>query len=96
MQEIDKMYGTMHEASEEKFVDTVNEMIARKKTTTALQRRRKNYGYSQRELAEKSGVNLRTLQQYELGAKDIGKASVSTVIALAKVLGCKVEDIMES
>lgn len=96
MEEIGKLYGTLHEASEEKFVDTANEIIARKKTATILQRRRKNCGYSQRELAERSGVNLRTLQQYELGAKDIGKASVSTVIALAKVLGCQVEDIMEA
>ena len=43
----------------------------------------------------KSGVNLRTLQQYELKTKDIGKASVQTVIALAAVLGCPIEDLLE-
>ena len=54
---------------------------------TKLQELRKNIGYSQRELAEKSGVNLRTLQQYELKAKDINKAA-TTLLALSKTLGC--------
>lgn len=95
MKEIYKMYETLHEASEDKFVDTANEIIARKKTSTALQRQRKKCGYSQRELAEKAGVNLRTLQQYELGAKDIKKASAAAVLSIANVLGCRVEDLME-
>ena len=46
-------------------------------------------------MAEKSGVNLRTLQQYELKAKDISKASVQTMVSLANVLGCRVEDFLE-
>ena len=40
-------------------------------------------------------VNLRTLQQYEHGTKDINKASVSSVYALAKTLNCNVEDLLE-
>ena len=60
-----------------------------------MRQQRKKCGYSQRELAEKSGVNLRTLQQYELKTKDIGKASVRTVMALANVLGCRIEDLLE-
>ena len=52
--------------------------------------------YSQRELAEKSGVNLRTLQQYELKAKDINKAATTTLLALSKTLGCKIEDLLEN
>lgn len=94
MQDILKLYSTLHEASEDKFVDTVNSIIMRKENPTKLQQQRKKYGYSQRELAEKSGVNLRTLQQYELGSKDISKASVSNVLALANTLGCKVENII--
>ena len=90
-----KLYSTLHEAAEEKFVDTVNAIIRRKNTPAKLQQQRKRCGYSQKELAEKSGVNLRTLQQYELKTKDISKASVQTVLALADVLGCRVEDLME-
>ena len=93
--EVEKLYPTLHEASEEKFVDTLNKIIERKSSSTKLQILRKNCGYSQRELAEKAGVNLRTLQQYELKAKDINKAASGTLLALAKVLGCKIEDIME-
>lgn len=94
MQTILKLYPTLHEASEDRFVDTIDNIILRKNSPTRLQQQRKNYGYSQRELAEKSGVNIRTLQQYELGTKDIRKASAGTVLALANVLGCGVEDVL--
>ncbi len=89
------MYHPLHEASEEKFVDTVNSIIERKQPISKIQGLRKNIGYSQRELAEKSGVNLRTLQQYELKAKDINKAASGTLLALSKVLGCNIEDLLE-
>jgi len=95
MQEIEKLYPTLHEASEMKFVDIVNRMIRKKDLPTRLQTQRKIAGYSQRELAEKVGVNLRTLQQYEIRAKDINKAAGATLLALAKVLGCRVEDLLE-
>ena len=45
--------------------------------------------------AKKVGVNLRTLQQYEIRAKDINKAAGATLLALSKVLGCRVEDLLE-
>lgn len=95
MQDIIKLYPTLHEASEDKFVDTIESIIKRNKTITKLQQQRKRYGCSQRELAKKSGVNIRTLQQYELGTKDISKASAGAVLALANALGCGVEDIVE-
>lgn len=95
MHEICKMYNPLHEAGEDKFVDTVNDMIRKKDKPSKLQQQRKKCSYSQRELAEKSGVNLRTLQQYELKTKDINKASVQSIMALANVLGCRVEDLIE-
>ena len=61
---------------------------------TKLSNRRKELGISQKELAEKSGINLRTLQDYEQGRKDIKKASVTTVLTLSLVLKCKIEDII--
>ena len=94
-QEIEKLYPTLHEASEEKAADTINALIQRKTKTTKLQMLRKNCGYSQKELSVKSGVNLRTLQQYELRAKDINKAASGTLLALSKVLGCSIEDLLE-
>ena len=60
-----------------------------------LQEIRKECGYSQRELSVRSGVNLRTLQQYEVRAKDINKAAASTLLALSDVCGCTMKDLME-
>lgn len=51
-------------------------------------------GMSQSELAEKSGVLLRTIQAYEQGYKDINKAQVITVLSLAEALECDVYDII--
>ena len=95
MKDIEKLYPTLHEASEKKFVDTVNRIIRKKNPPTRLQAQRKIVGYSQRGLAERAGINLRTLQQYEIRAKDINKAAGSTLRSLAKVLGCRVEDLLE-
>lgn len=95
MQEILKLYPTLHEADEEKAVDTLNNMIKTSIQPAKLQQQRKRCGYTQKRLAEISGVNLRTLQQYELKAKEIDKASVQTVLALSNALGCGIEDIIE-
>ena len=95
MAEVLKLYPTLHEAPEDKFVDTVNAIISDRIGTTALQAQRKKAGLTQAQLAEKANVNLRTLQQYELGAKKINKASFQTVMALCNALGCRAEDIIE-
>ena len=95
MSEIYKLYPTLHEASEEKFVDVANSILKRKNIATKLQTVRKAVGLSQKELSEKSGVTLRMIQQYEQRAKDINKASSGNLFALARVLGCKAEDLLE-
>lgn len=95
MEQIERMYPAMHEASERRFVDAVENMLAREIPTTKLQTLRRLNGYSQRMLAEKSGVHLRNVQQYEQRAKDINKAAVVTLVALAKSLNCQIEDLLE-
>ena len=94
MSEIYKLYPTLHEASEEKFVDVANSILKCKNRSTKLQTVRKAVGLSQKELSEKSGVTLRMIQQYEQRAKDINKASASNVFSLARALGCKAEDLL--
>lgn len=95
MKEIYKLYPTLHEASEEKFVDIANSILERKNLPTKLQTVRKAIGLSQKELSEKSGVTLRMIQQYEQRAKDINKATASNLFALARALGCKADDLLE-
>ena len=95
MQEILRLYPTLHEASEEKFVETVNHLIRNKNLPTRLQKRRKDARLTQKELAERSGVKLRTIQQYEMRAKNINKAAAETLLRLAQVLYCSMEDLLE-
>lgn len=52
-------------------------------------------GLIQTELAELSGVNLRVIQYYEQGYKDINKAQAITLYKIAQVLQCSIEDLLE-
>lgn len=61
---------------------------------TNLQKARQAAGLSQSQLADKAGVSLRMLQFYETGYRDIRKAAVVTVLALAEALGCSINDII--
>lgn len=95
MREIYKLYPTLHEASEEKFVDIAAAILERKNLPTKLQTVRKAVGLSQKELSAKSGVTLRMIQQYEQRAKEINKATANNLFALARTLGCRAEDLLE-
>lgn len=63
---------------------------------TNLKRIRTAKGYSQNQLAELSGVSLRSIQMYEQQRKDINKAQSESIHRLAKSLGCKMEDLLEA
>ena len=91
------LYNPLHEAPEEKFIEAADSIIARNLYTkpTKLQFLRKAAGLTQKELSELSGINLRTLQQYEIRLKDINKASGDSINALAKALCCNFYDVME-
>lgn len=60
-----------------------------------LQYKRKESGMSQNELAKKTGVNVRLIQDYEQGHKSINGAAAITVYRLAIALGCGVSDLLE-
>ena len=61
---------------------------------TDLKAYRKAAGMTQLELAAASGVNLRTLQDYEQGKKPISQAAAITVYKIAKALNVTVEDLI--
>ena len=90
-----KMYYTLHEADVTKFVDVADEKVREYFKDTNLKRIRTAYGYSQAELAKLSGVSLRSIQMYEQRRKDINKASAEALFAIAKALGCSIEDLIE-
>lgn len=90
-----KMYYTLHEANITKFVEIADERIKECFKDTNLKRIRTTYGCTQAELAELAGVSLRSIQMYEQRNKDINKASAETLLRIAKVLGCSIEDLVE-
>lgn len=60
-----------------------------------LKKLRDKRGYSQSKLAELSGVNIRMIQYYEQGARDIGTAQADTLYKLAQALECSMEELLE-
>ncbi len=95
IEDILDLYPIFHEMDILQFVDEMNRRIRLKKYASNLKMVRINAGLSQKELAEFSGVPLRTLQQYEQKQKDINKAQVGYLLALAQTLCCDVSDLTE-
>lgn len=93
--EIVALYHPLHEASEDTFVDRAESIIRRKRTDTQLARQRRITGFSQAELARRSGINIRNIQQYEQRAKNINHASAITLVSFGKALGCQPAQLLE-
>ena len=89
------MYGVYHEAPEERFAATADDILREKFPETRLKRIRSAYGCSQAHLAKLSGIGLRSIQMYEQRRKNINKAEAESILRLARALGCEMEDIME-
>lgn len=93
--EIRAMYNPYHEMDISQFCDKMREVYNSRKGETNLKKYRLAAGLSQSELAEVSGVQVRTIQQYEQRLKNINAAKAESVIALSKALECSVEMLME-
>lgn len=55
---------------------------------------REQKGFTQQQLASKSGVNIQTLRKYEQGVKNINNAKLKTILKLAICLECSLSDIL--
>ena len=88
------MYNPLHEASMEKFVEVANSIVFQKETNLA--RYRKAASLSQRELSKYSQVSLRAIQLYEQRQLDINMAPAVKLFQLSRVLGCYMEDLLET
>ena len=96
VREICSMY-LLHEADISKFAEAADKVIQKSlgDGETNLKRSRRANGFSQKQLAEVSGVALRMIQLYEQRQNDINKAQASTLSRLARSLTCRMEDLME-
>ena len=59
-----------------------------------LKELRKKRNLTQKELASRSGVNFRSLQDYEQGHKKLTSSSGDVLLRLSTVLGCSMEDLL--
>ena len=89
------LYSPYHEMDIRQFVDRMNTLYRAAKPETNLKFLRQKASLSQRELAELSGIPVRTLQQYEQRQKNINKAQAEYLVMLAKTLCCTVDELIE-
>lgn len=64
--------------------------------TKKLKEMRQSRGLSQSQLAEKTGINVRTIQHYEQGSKIFDHARIDTILKVCITLNCRLEDIIEN
>ena len=95
IQRVSDLYYPFHEMDIRQFFDKMNELYRLAKPDTNLKLYRQKADLTQKELAEASGVPLRTIQQYEQRQKKINKAQAEYLVMLARVLCCDVEAILE-
>jgi DNA-binding XRE family transcriptional regulator len=85
------MYNPYHEADEMKTVDVIKERFSKECALKEMRLKRK---LTQEQLSALSGVNVRSIRSYEQGDNDIAKAQGETLLKLAKVLNCTVEELI--
>ena len=88
------MYEPYHEMDIRQFADRADEVWMKQTPETTLARLRKYAELSQSVLAKRSGVPVRTIQQYEQRQKDISKAGAEQLLRLGRVLCCPVEELV--
>lgn len=61
-----------------------------------LRKMRLTAGLKQKDIAQLTGVNVKTICQYEMDPQKINKASIESVAKIADALGCDIMDIIET
>ncbi len=89
------MHGDFHERSPQEFAATISTLFKGAKRDTNLASIRRAAGMSQKQLAEAADIPVRTIQQYEQRQKNINKAQAEYIFRMARVLGCKMDDLLE-
>ena len=61
-----------------------------------LKRIRVSRGFTQQDIADLSGINIKSIAVYEQDPEKINKASLETAYQLADSLGCAIEELIEN
>lgn len=94
MSKMRNWYPTLHEADLMRFVEELDRCLMQRPTNLEILRKKANL--TQIDLANLSGVSLRSIQMYEQRRNDITKAQFNILNALARVIGCNIYDLMDS
>ena len=95
-EQLSDLYYKYGECAASDVCEAIRKLVASAHADSALARLRKARGLNQAELAERTGVSLRSIQQYEQGVKDINHAAAVSVYKLSLVLGCAMEDLLDT
>lgn len=60
-----------------------------------LKRMRVSRGFTQQDLSDLSGINIKSIAVYEQIPEKMNKASLESAANLADCLGCVIEDLIE-
>jgi len=96
IEKVIELYPTLHEADITKFFEIAKTYFLNNEDITNLKKIRTSRGLSQSQLAEKANVDIRSIQMYEQKRNDINKAQADTLFRISRVLGCEIEDLLES
>lgn len=62
---------------------------------SSLKRMRVSKGFTQQDLSDLSGINIKSIAVYEQNPEKMNKASLESAANLADCLGCMIEDLVE-
>ncbi len=88
------MYEPFHEMDVMQFVIALDDKMKEYREESRLKRLRLYMNLTQKELALRSGVSRRMIEQYEQGRKSLSHASAATVSSLAEALGCSMSELI--
>ena len=88
------MYEPYHEMDVMQFVIALDNEMKEYREQSRLKRLRLYMNLTQKELASRSGVSQRMIEQYEQGRKSLSHASAATVSSLAEALGCSMSELI--
>lgn len=92
---VDDETAMITEITEEADGSSTYQVMCLKCKLTNLKALRTAKGFSQSQLADASEVSVRMIQKYEQRDKDINKAQAETLLKIARVLNCTIEDLLE-
>ena len=95
IKDIRNMYDKYHEMDIRHFAERMDELCHEIRGESRLKAYRNRIGLSQSELAKKTDIPVRTIQQYEQRQKNINKAQAEYLVRLSKSLYCEPEDLLE-